>query len=279
MEQNFERTVKFTNDGRKVAVLDKLNSDGWIVQEIFVAGDGSEILSGKNFIEKSLHDALPVSWKESKLKELEKRYEREKDEWERRIKKQDEEVRRKYAELYAITKALQEMASHLKKPESRLEFVRFLDFLSGGIKWVVINEYNVPQIAEFSEHELCCWWNGRCDGLKLVTLFGRSDGSLNYRINTYMDGSGSGKDVYPFASYEEAFDKFKELVLSKDVNEKVIETAKKYSIVLDREKVSQYYAKQESYLTKEIGKSKENMDNMTARLEALKREKDDAENI
>jgi hypothetical protein len=259
--------------------LGRLNSDDWIVQEIFVAADGSEIPSGKNFIEKSLHDAPLASWKESKLKELEKRFECEKDEWECRIEKQDRELRRKYAELYAITGTLQEMASHLKKPESRLEFVRFLDFLSGRIKWVVINDYDVPKIAEFSEHELCCWWNGRCDGLKLVTLFGRSNGSLNYRINTYMDGSGSSKEVYPFISYEEAFGKFEELVLSKEVNEKVIETAKKYSIVLDREKVSQYYAKQESYLTKEIGKSKENMDKMTARLKNLEKEKADAENV
>ena len=40
--------------------------------------------------------------------------------------------------------------------------------------------------------------------MKLVSLLGRSDGSLSYRLSHYSDGSGGGKDVKPAAGYEEA---------------------------------------------------------------------------
>ena len=61
--------IKYTNDGKKVLIVGKLNSQETIVQEIFVSA-GQEIPSGENFVVKSLHDAPAESWKEKNLREL-----------------------------------------------------------------------------------------------------------------------------------------------------------------------------------------------------------------
>ncbi len=57
MTKDTETAKKFLTDGRKVAVLGKLNNAEYIVQEIFVTPAGEEIPSGENFTAKSLHDA------------------------------------------------------------------------------------------------------------------------------------------------------------------------------------------------------------------------------
>ncbi|HEI9857545.1 TPA: hypothetical protein SLO96_000850 [Proteus mirabilis] len=64
--------TKFLSDGRKVAVLGKLNTTESIVQEIFVTDSGVEIPSGENFTTKSLHDEPEKATKKESLKGLNK---------------------------------------------------------------------------------------------------------------------------------------------------------------------------------------------------------------
>lgn len=61
---------KYTDDGKKVAVIGKLNAEQTIVQEVFVS-QGQEFPSGENFVVKSLHDKPAESWKAKSLRELE----------------------------------------------------------------------------------------------------------------------------------------------------------------------------------------------------------------
>ena len=221
--------TKYTTDGKKVAVVGKLNSTEWIVQEIFVTGNGGEIPSGENFTVKSLHDEPVVPWKnryECECKRLEEQYKRDADRLREAIDRQEKSLQVEYSRLYAMIKDLQSLASHLEKPESRLEFVRFLDFLSGKIEWVVVNWHPVPKIIKFNDLELCQSWNGKYDGIKLITVFGKSNGRLDYRLGMYRDDSGGSTEFHPFATYEEAFEKFREILLSKDITCNVLETAK-----------------------------------------------------
>jgi hypothetical protein len=90
--------IKFTSDGKKVAIVGKLNSQETIVQEIFVQGE-SEIPSGEHFVVKSLHDTPAVSWKESELKKLEERYRTDKEKFESEIKDAEKKYRAKTLEL------------------------------------------------------------------------------------------------------------------------------------------------------------------------------------
>ena len=49
----------------------------------------------------------------------------------------------------------------------------------------------------------------RYDGIKLLSVLGKSEGKLDYRIHQYRDGSGGWDRCYPFTSYEDAIEHIK----------------------------------------------------------------------
>lgn len=193
---------KYTSDGKKVVIVGKLNAQETIVQEIFVSG-GSEIPSGEHFVVKGLHDAPAESWKAKNLRELEGRYERTKKELESRM----EQVRRNLG--LAIAKAAEKanclMAFAKNSDDSQLDTLRA--FLGGEITHYVVLSYD-PQIItaddtgtfQIDNH----YGETRLEAMKLITVFGSSEGKLDYRINTYRDGSGSSNEIIPCRSYAEA---------------------------------------------------------------------------
>lgn len=79
-------------------------------------------------------------------------------------------------------------------------------FIDGKITHFVIDRWKYKIVAAADAH---------CDSsnqdTKLLTLFGRSDGDLAWRLNQYYDGSGSHFAAYPCLSYEEATTKLIEL--------------------------------------------------------------------
>lgn len=78
------------------------------------------------------------------------------------------------------------------------------DFLSDRITHVVVQGYGPPEIKTFPEFIAYRNDRGRDEGLKLLTLFGRSGGHLTWGVNHYSDGSGSNSTCVPTASLEEA---------------------------------------------------------------------------
>ncbi len=197
--------IKYTSDGKKVLVVGKLNAQQTIVQEIFVSA-GREIPSGENFVVTSLHDKPAESWKEKNLRELEQRYERNKKKLEA-----DLEYQVKKLEL-ASEKAKHHANSLLsfagKAHEDQLGTLK--KFLSGEITHIYKAGHS-PEIFEWAEDEKSfdCEndsWSRRVkvEGVKLVSLFGYSDGDLGYRLHTYRDGSGGSAMIYPATSYKEA---------------------------------------------------------------------------
>ncbi|EKT4561858.1 hypothetical protein QEM42_003052 [Pseudomonas putida] len=199
--------IKYTSDGRKVVVVGKLNAEQTIVQEIFVS-NGQEIPSGENFVVKSLHDAPAVSWKENDLKKQEERYERET----KRLKDDLESQSRRLgiAREKAKSHADVLMAFANKADEAQLDTLK--KFLSGEITHLYMAGYS-PEIFEWAD-DLKSFdtdndsWNRRVkvDGMKLVSLFGYSDGNLAYRLHTYRDGSGGSAEIHPATSYEQALE-------------------------------------------------------------------------
>jgi len=60
---------------------------------------------------------------------------------------------------------------------------------------------------------------GRFEGLKMVSLFGEWADKrlgLSWRINTYKDGSGTSTTFFPCRSFEDAVEKAKEIIYSKE---------------------------------------------------------------
>jgi hypothetical protein len=193
--------VKYTSDGKKVIVVGKLNAEQTIVQEIFVSG-GQEVPSGENFVVKSLHDAPAVSWKEKNLKDLEARYELSRAEWDRKIKAQQSLLREAHDKASLRAKALFGFAKNAGN--EGLETA--IKFLSGEITHVFVRGY-YPSISAVDDKAFYQYADGGryVEELKIITLFGKTNGDIAFRLGWYSDGSGGGDvEIMPATSYEEA---------------------------------------------------------------------------
>jgi len=195
--------IKYTDDGKKVLVVGKLNAQQTIVQEIFVSA-GQEIPSGENFVVKSLHDAPAESWKEKNLRELEARYEKQK-------KNLEQEIDQQHSRLTMIKGKAKHHADALfqfveKSDEGSLDLLKKV--MSGQITHVFVSGHS-PEIFEWygdnGPYEIDRY-HGRMElkGIKLLSLYGYSEGDLEYRLHTYRDGSGGSEQVWPTTSYQEA---------------------------------------------------------------------------
>jgi len=187
---------KYTTDGRKVVIVGNLNAAETIVQEVFVTTGGTEVPSGENFVVKSLHDAPVRSWKEDRIAELDAEYERRKAEMDGYRSKVSKA--QKAAKLHA--QALTAFASNAAKEQlSTVE-----DFVSGEITHFVLNtEYGAPRIRPFSDAITDVSEYDR-DSIRLLSLFGRTNGDMEWRLHQYSDASGGSSPVIPAQGYEEA---------------------------------------------------------------------------
>lgn len=195
--------IKYTNDGKKVLIVGKLNSQETIVQEIFVSA-GQEIPSGENFVVKSLHEAPAESWKEKNLRELEARYESDRKKLQTQIDDQERRLCLERDKAKLQTSALLQFVKN--SDESQLETLK--NFMAGEITHLFVAGYS-PEIISWKDSNKVYdqdsfYHHARLEGIKLVSLMGNSDGDLSYRLHDYRDGSGSSKTIFPATSYQTA---------------------------------------------------------------------------
>lgn len=233
--------IKYTTDGKKVVVIGNLNSQEKIVQEIFVSGD-TEIPGGENFVVKSLLDVPAESWKEKKLREIEERYERDV----KRIEKESEELNRRFSNKSEAIKAKIQALSKLDSVMSEDSFSQLADFLSGSCEYVVVDNYGSISIEKYDD-AIQSKDFGRFKELRLASIFGRTDGSLDYRINEYYDGSGSWKKVIPCSNKEDAQAIAQEIlyrnIKENGYTESLIKSSNKLGIGLLKKEHSEYLEK------------------------------------
>lgn len=270
--------IKYTKDGKKVAVIGKLNNEQWIVQEIFVA-NGKEFPAGENFTTKTLLDEPAETWQTRHNRETELQKEKLKD----RIKQLDSEaciIKRKARAgelINRITKKYQDI--------NIAEFETLVAFMMGQITHIVIKDWRtfrvlslIDTLENVDNHGS---WSS-FDGLKLVTLFGcNSSGErwgenksfskesfcLEWRINQYRDGSGSETIIYPCTSHEEAVKLIDNLVAKKEkATAELIELKEKYNLKHPTMKKIQAYKKEV------IKGKKETIKNCKGKLNAAEQE-------
>lgn len=80
---------------------------------------------------------------------------------------------------------------------------RLDDYLGGRITHYVEYGYGPPEIVAFEDTKTDDLGHGR-DKLKLLTLFGGTNGDLTWGLNRWSDGSGCNRTVIPCTSYDEA---------------------------------------------------------------------------
>jgi hypothetical protein len=256
--------MKFTSDGKKVVIVGKLNAQETIVQEVFVTTLGAEIPSEENFVVKSLHDEVVMSWKEKKILDVEKEYKTVVEKREEEIKILKRETQKVCAELRLKMKAYRQYLNCL----SETDFDRLVGFLSGTITHVVMDNWDSSDIVEIGKFKQV---DSDYEKLKLVTLFGGSEGKLDYRINKWHDGSGSNDTIIPCNSYEEALKCLTEIFYKKNyVSDTMIERANKYGIELDAEKVKKHREGKISNVTRQLLEAKKRVLDLTIQKEALK---------
>ena len=204
---------KYLSDGRKVVVVGKLNNTETIVQEIFVAKNGTELASGENFVVKSLHDSPVLSWKEKHLLEVEAEI--------NNLKDKKEQAKTDYKISLNKLKAIRDILSSSEKlmrifPEAQLKTLSA--FMTGTIEYLVVDSYEISKPVKLIDKIIN--WNGmygerQYDSIKLLSVLGKSKGEIEYRINTYSDGSGGSTTVYPFCTIEDAIGHIKNVAISK----------------------------------------------------------------
>lgn len=119
----------------------------------------------------------------------------------------------------------------------------------------------------------------RRDCFKLLSLFGRSDGDLEWRLNQYSDGSGCGSTVYPCTSYDQALDIVREWFaekaktdlenMDKDRGNKpslsIIEKAKEYAITMPDEYIKSAHEIDKKLRANKIKKLQEEINALIAK--------------
>lgn len=219
---------KYTSDGKKVVVVGQLNAQETIVQEVFVSGD-VEVASGENFVVKSLHDQPVESWKEKRLRELEATYEADRNKYTSLI----DGARKSYHRENETIKALINNAIGIKNTlKNHAKFNKgalndLFMFLSGEVKFLVKHDWRY--VIEPFEDQIR---EGEYDKIKLISLFGKSNGDLSWRLHRWSDGSGDNyQNIIPCQSMEEAKAILENAInKEKKISSPMIEAKKKYGL-------------------------------------------------
>lgn len=154
------------------------------------------------------------------------------------------------------------------------------DFLSPTEKWVVVKNYSDWNLAKFNEdginellerHERS-WSNDRVtfDSMRLLSLYGKSNGDISFRVNDYSDGSGSDKIVFFFKSKDEAltflqseFDRLEKYEYYD------LKNADTHGLKLDEAKLEDYKEKQRVSILEQITKAKTVLEDLNSKLEQI----------
>jgi hypothetical protein len=105
------------------------------------------------------------------------------------------------------------------------------------------------------------------DKLRLVSIFGRDNGSFTYARGTYCDYSGGDKKFVPFNNYEDAFELFKSEVLKRGINDSTIVLAKKHNIIFPEVDIAAFREAKTKVLLSNIETYKKSIDTWEAAIQ------------
>jgi len=242
--------IKYTTDGKKVIVLGNLNSQEKIVQEIFVS-NGVELPAGENFVVKSLLDAPAETWKDKEVKTLEVR----RDSLKKECDSLYDEINKKKKRIREVSETISTQLNWMKSFLSKVDedsLKRLMMFIDGSVTHMVSTDYDLEILTfdEFMTNEY---------GMKLLTMFGKDDGSMAFAVGRYSDGSGSWHDklVVPCSSYEQAI-----ILLQEELDKRTnkngkcdsydVKVSEKYGIKIKQQYLDVYYENKKQQIQEQI---------------------------
>lgn len=213
----------YTESGNAICVLHILpGGEGYVGQPILYDDEDEEFLGDAGAYSR-LYDAPPRTKKDEEIQKLEaKRSE---------LVSEISRLRGLEVEAKEAAKAFEDTIAGNKQ----LETLRL--FLDGKITHVVQTSYCSVVISALEE-ALKSSNPGISNQMKLVSLFGRSNGDLSWGINGWSDGSGSNADAWFFTSEDEAKKFVQQKINEVDENserppiDKWVDAAVKYGLSL-----------------------------------------------
>ena len=199
--------IKYLTNGAAVRVVAN-DGDGFIVRIIFTPNDdadndfeldhiedcteGEDFFYGDPIFAERVFDAPPVQHYHDEVDQL---------------KNEIISLRNKKVDLEKeITALVDRHAETVKKFGMIPELKHLQDYIDGKITHLVIehwgHKFNIVEFSDFINYQEKRW--NRKPGLKLMVLFGNTNGDLQWEIYDYPVESGSSLSVYPCISLGEA---------------------------------------------------------------------------
>lgn len=191
----------------------------------FKSGDRAYTVSGNEVLFITQHDGQALVQQVMQTEE-EERYgkpfliaeifsEEPVQKWSAKIEKLNSEILELQKTRDAITAEIRTASATERERKERLmqhrALTRIDDFLAGKMTHFVMESYRGVEIMTFDE--VVKYKESDYDriptGIKLLSLFGKTNGDLEWGINRYSDGSGGRDTVIPCLSYEEAMEQAK----------------------------------------------------------------------
>lgn len=218
---------KYLVNGEEVEVIQKLKR-GFLVAYIMENDESEYVDKGNLFVAEVLFNATPTTKQDTIISELKNEI----------VQLQEDKVKL----MDSITSVEAENAERLKKYKQYKQLENIDDFLNGKITHYVCLSWNLKIVCR--EDDTCEYDKGNT---KLLTLFGKSNGGLQWRLNDYSDGSGSNEHVVPCTSYEEALTIMQSHIKHRtetdgQPDKRVIKAAEIYDLEIDGEYVDMYKA-------------------------------------
>lgn len=253
--------TKYTTDGKKVAIVGKLNNTETIVQEIFVSENGSEIPAGENFVVKSLLDEPAKTWKQTETENIEKKYNSALN----GLRNATDKLQKETREMSEYTRAKMQWMKGIADNITQEWFELVYGFVAGEYTHFICQNYHSWRIVTFDEYMKANEYGG-------VRAFGIYTGYSNkqvaplFKIAQYSDGSDNGwNTVACCRSYEDALIQSKNLIAAEDqLSERVIDFAKKYKIEIPAEKMAAYLEVKEAARLKKISDLEKEIERLKA---------------
>lgn len=179
-----------------------------------------------------------------------------------------------------IAEARRNEGARINKLKQHKSLQLLEDFLDGKIThYAEWTSYSAPRIIELASKDAKCNCSYYCKDLRLLSLFGKSNGDLEWQLSHYSDGSGSyGATVIPCTSREQALSAIRDYITdlaakTKDKPEiRVIEYAATYGVELPAEYHADVMKNKVAVLRENIQKKRDNLQYDEAQLAQLQQQ-------
>lgn len=253
---------KYLKNGQKVNVVNIIDT-GYLVQDVYTND----------------YDEDPELFYDDRIYFVEKVYEHTPTKsWDEKIGKLDAQIREKENELLELDRKIRETQTvdltRLKRYKQYEQLKRLDDYLDGKITHFVVLEYSfyILTLEEVAKKD-----DNRLNKVRLLSLFGDSNGNLEWNLNQCIYGTGNWEAVIPCCSMEEALTELQNYVdknAKKDgwAGRRCAEAAKRYGLKIDPSVVQSVKDRDEKDIKGKIDSLEKELNNKREELKKLQEE-------